>query len=369
MTFAFTLGGIGHGGEALGATQPTKFNAWVSIAPDNTISIVCPAAEMGQGVYTSLPLILTEELDADWSKVKTEFAPANPKVYGNTHHLFNGAQITAASVSVPGYFMPLRMAGAQARKVLLDAVAEKWKVPAAELTTDKSTITHKKSGRKITYGEVVAFATVPAEPPKISEADLKKPAQFKLIGRKDIGRSDVPSKVNGSAKYGIDVQVPGMVYASVLQAPMEGAKSKDVNVPDVMKVKGVTKVIPLPFGVAVIGDSVEATRAGVRRSGHVGHEWRHCRGFRLGQSQGRLCGQGQGSNAETKVEYQVGDVKTGLTAVRRRRSKPANGPKHTYHAQMEPMNTPSPSFGRRQVGQYLDRHGSARWPPRSSPAF
>ena len=85
MTFAFTLGGIGHGGEALGATQPTKFNAWVSIAPDNTISIVCPAAEMGQGVYTSLPLILAEELDADWSKVKTEFAPANPKVYGNPH--------------------------------------------------------------------------------------------------------------------------------------------------------------------------------------------------------------------------------------------------------------------------------------------
>ena len=178
--------------------------------------------------------------------------------------LFHGAQITAASVSVPGYFMPLRMAGAQARKVLLDAVAEKWKVPVAELTTDKSTITHKKSGRKISYGEVVAFATVPAEPPKISEADLKKPAQFKLIGRKDIGRSDVPSKVNGSAKYGIDVQVPGMVYASVLQAPMEGAKSKDVNVPDVMKVKGVTKVIPLPFGVAVIGDFVEATRAGVQ---------------------------------------------------------------------------------------------------------
>jgi isoquinoline 1-oxidoreductase beta subunit len=125
MTFAFTLGGIGHGGEALGATQPTKFNAWVSIAPDNTISIICPAAEMGQRGYTSLPLILAEELDADWSKVKTEFAPANPKVYGNPDNLFHGAQITAASVSVPGYFMPLRMAGAQARKVLLDAVAEK----------------------------------------------------------------------------------------------------------------------------------------------------------------------------------------------------------------------------------------------------
>ena len=98
MTFAFTLGGLGHGGAALGATQPTVFNAFVSIGADNTITIVCPGAEMGQGVYTSLPLILAEELDADWSKVKVEFAPANPKVYGNYHHLFHGAQITAASV-------------------------------------------------------------------------------------------------------------------------------------------------------------------------------------------------------------------------------------------------------------------------------
>src|SRR5262245_30652226 len=129
MTFAFTLGAIGGGGESLGATQPTKFNAWVSIAPDNTISIVCPAAEMGQGVYTSLPLILAEELDADWSKVKTEFAPANPKVYGNPHQLFHGAQITAASISVPGYFTPLRVAGAQARRVLIESVAAEWKVP------------------------------------------------------------------------------------------------------------------------------------------------------------------------------------------------------------------------------------------------
>src|SRR5262247_2550045 len=166
LMFAFTLGGLGRVGDALGAAaQVAKINAWVAIGTDDTVTILCPSAEMGQGVMTSLPLILAEELDADWSKVKTEFAPANPKIYGNPHNLFHGAQITAASVSVPGYFMPLRMAGAQARKVLLDAVAEEWKVPVGELTTDKSTISHKKSGRKITYGEVVAFATVPAEPP------------------------------------------------------------------------------------------------------------------------------------------------------------------------------------------------------------
>src|SRR5215468_5494749 len=161
LMFAFSLGGLGRVGDALGATQAARINAWAAIGTDDTVTILCPSAEMGQGVMTSLPLILAEELDADWSKVKTEFAPANPKVYGNYHRLFEGAQITAASVAVAGYFTPLRMAGAQARKVLLDAAADKWKVPVSELTTDKSTILHKKSGRKISYGEVVAFVSVP----------------------------------------------------------------------------------------------------------------------------------------------------------------------------------------------------------------
>lgn len=342
LTFAFTLGGFGRDGEALGATQPTKFNAFCSIAADNTVTIVCPAAEMGQGVYTSLPLILAEELDADWSKVKTEFAPANPKLYGSPHKVWGGQtpQITAASVAVPGYFMPLRMAGAQARKVLLDAAAEKWKVPVSELTTDKSTVIHKKSGKRISYGELAAFATVPTEPPKITEADLKKPAQFKLIGRKDIGRSDVPLKVNGSAQYGIDVRVPGMVYASVLQSPMEGAKPKDggVNIPDVMKIKGVTKVIPLPFGVAVIGDTVEATRAGVQAlkvtwdtSGAI------AAGFDSDKAKADYAAKGKDPNAETKIEYQVGDAKAGLGAAAKT-VEAAYWSEHCYHAQMEPMN-------------------------------
>src|SRR5262249_24396976 len=263
LTFAFTLGG--RLSDALAGIEPahaTKMNAFVTIGIDNTVSIVCPAAEMGQGVMTSLPLILAEELDADWSKVKPEFAPANPKVYGNPHELFKGAQITAASVSVPGYFMPLRLAGAQARKVLIDAVAAEWKVPAAELTTDKSFVIHKKSNRRISYGAVARFARVPDEPPKVTEADLKKSKDFRLIGRKDIGRVDVPLKPNGAAKYGIDVQIPDMVYASVLEAPVEGARGEILNRADVTKIKGVTKVLPLPFGVAVLGDTVEATRAG-----------------------------------------------------------------------------------------------------------
>src|ERR671930_719825 len=174
LIFAFTLGAVGRVPHALGAAQAARINAWVTFGTDGTVTIVCPAAEMGQGVMTSLPLILAEELDADWSKVKAEFAPANPKVYGNPHEVFKGAQITAASVSVPGYFTPLRVAGAQARRVLIDSVANEWKVPASELSTDKGFVVHGKSGRRISYGDIVKFAQVPAEPPKVTEADLKK---------------------------------------------------------------------------------------------------------------------------------------------------------------------------------------------------
>jgi isoquinoline 1-oxidoreductase subunit beta len=153
-----------------------------------------------------------------------------------------------------------------------------------------------------------------------------------------IGRSDVPSKVNGSAIYGIDVQVPGMVYASVLQAPMEGAKSKDVNAPDVMKIKGVTQVLPLPFGVAVIGDSVEATRAGVQAlkvnwdtSGATGA------GFDSDKAKSDYAAKAKDPNVETKVEYQVGDVKAGMSGAART-VEAAYWSEYTYHAQMEPMN-------------------------------
>ena len=339
LTFSFTLGAslTGRLSEAL-AAEGAKLNAWVTIGTDGTVSILCPAAEMGQGVLTSLPLILAEELDADWSKVKTEFAPANPKVYGNPHHLFHGAQITAASVSVPGYFTPLRIAGAQARRVLIDNVAAQWKVPASELSTDRGFVIHRKTGRRISYGDVAKFATVPAEPPAITEADLKKPSQFKLIGRKDIGRVDVPSKTNGKAQYGMDVQVPGMIYASVLEAPLEGCKAQVANMDDVAKMKGVSKVIPLPFGVAVLGETVEATRAGRNAlkvtwdtTGAVAAETDSVK------SKAAYAKQGKDPNAKAMVEYKVGDASAALN-----RApivvEATYWSEYCYHAQMEPMN-------------------------------
>src|SRR6478736_2069208 len=152
LSFAFTFGGalFGKPSEAF-AADSAKLNAWVTIGADNKLTILSPTSEMGQGVLTALPLILAEELDADWSKVKCEFAPGNPKLYGGVHKMFPGAQ---------------------ARRVLLDNVAASWKVPVEELSTEPSTVVHKKSKRRISYGDVAKFATVPAELPQIKPEDL-----------------------------------------------------------------------------------------------------------------------------------------------------------------------------------------------------
>src|SRR6185436_11088768 len=138
LTFSFALGGtlLGRPSESIAAGPGVKMNAWVTIGTDDVVTILTPGAEMGQGTMTSLPLILAEELDADWSRVKVEFAPPIPKIYGNPDALLNGGQASLASIAVAGYYTPLRIAGAQARRVLIDSVARNWNVPASELRTE-----------------------------------------------------------------------------------------------------------------------------------------------------------------------------------------------------------------------------------------
>ena len=316
-------------------------NVWVNIATDNTITILAPTAEMGQGTLTTLPLILAEELDADWSKVKVEIAPPNPKIYGNTHPLLNGGQASLASVAVPGYFKPLRVAGAQARRVLMDAVAAKWSVPISELSTQNSTVVHAKSNQRISYGDVAKFATVPAELPKINDDELKKPEQFSLIGRTNIGRIDVQSKVDGTAQFGIDARVEGMVHASVLESPMEGAKAENVNTEEVMAVPGVLRVLTVPFGVAVIGKTGESTRV-ARALLKAKVTWNTsgaaaAAGFDSEKSKADYAKQGQDPSAKAMDAYKRGDATAALGQAAKT-IEATYWSEHAYHAQMEPMN-------------------------------
>ncbi len=245
-------------GEAA-ADTPLAPNLWVTIATDGTITIVSPPAEMGQGTFTTLAAVLADELDADWAKVKLVHPPVwDEKTYGNPE--FFSFLHTVASMATRGYFNPMRKAGAQARRVLLDAAAAKWRVPVGELSTEPSMVVHRASGRHIGYGDIAAFAKAPAELPGIEDKELKSPADFRYIG-KDLPRVDLPDKVTGAAKYGIDVQVPGMVYAAVLHAPYSGGAPATVDDAAARRGPGITDVVRLPDGVGVVGTSVEATQA------------------------------------------------------------------------------------------------------------
>jgi isoquinoline 1-oxidoreductase beta subunit len=212
-TLAFAVAGPADA-AALGPEGAGKtMSPWVTIATDDTVAIMSPAAEMGQGSLTSLPLILAEELDADWAKVRIVVAPPNDELYKNPGF---GYMYTAGSNAVTSYFKPLRQFGAQVRKVLLANAAKHWNVPVEELTTEPNVVVHAKSGRRLSYGEIAAFAEVPAKAPEVAESELKKPEQFRLIGT-SMMRIELPQKINGSAQYSIDVQVPGMLYGAILR--------------------------------------------------------------------------------------------------------------------------------------------------------
>src|SRR5947208_3514219 len=263
LSFAFAVGANGRAAAAVLASERAgkAISPWVSIASDGTITIMSPATEMGQGSMTSLPLIIAEELDADWSKVAVVPAPAIEAIYGNPG--FQGMMYTAGSNAVTSYYTPLRTSGAQVRKVLLDNAARKWGVPVEELTTEPSVVVHAKSGRRLGYSEIAAFAEVPAQAPAIKPEELKKPGEFRLIS-KDVMRVDLPSKVNGGAKYGIDIQVPDMLYGAVLRAPVEGSAPEKFDEAKVKAVAGVAKAVKLPYGVGVIAETPWAAFAARR---------------------------------------------------------------------------------------------------------
>lgn len=241
------------------AAGPLKPNAWVFLNSDDTVTIMSPAVEMGQGTMTALPACLAEDLDVDWANVRVETAPDDESLYGNPKFL--NLMVTVASKAVDGYYEKMRLAGAQARQILLVNAANRWKVPVGELSTEPGKVVHGKSGRKISYGALAKSATLPDPLPAVTAADLKPLSRCRYIG-KNLARVDVAAKVSGKAVYGIDTQLPNMLYASVLHAPVQGEKPETVDDTAAKAVKGVIAVTPLPHGVAVVAETVEASMKG-----------------------------------------------------------------------------------------------------------
>lgn len=232
-------------------------NAWVAVGTDGKVTIMAPASEMGQGVMTVLPLIIAEELDVNWRKVHTMQSPSNAAIYGNP--AWHGKLITYGSSTVFGYWDKLRLAGAQARKVLLASAAAHWKVPVGDLSTHEGVVFHKKSRKRISYGALARIAKVPNPMPQATMADLKAPEAYRYLGH-NVPRVDIPLKVNGTAKYGLDTERPNMLFAAVLHPPVEGERPEKVDDSDAKAVKGIKAITPMPFGVAIIGDTVEGTK-------------------------------------------------------------------------------------------------------------
>ncbi|HEY2034831.1 MAG TPA: molybdopterin cofactor-binding domain-containing protein [Rhizomicrobium sp.] len=234
---------------------PFAPNAFIRIDNTGKTTLVMPQVEMGQGVYTSIAMIIAEELDADWSKVTLEAAPPNEKLYANP---LLSVQATGNSNSIRAFWNPLRKAAAGARALLVAAAAKQWNVDPATCTTMNGMVVHKATNRTLAYGALAdhTTGTPPANPP------LKTTKEFRLIG-KPLKRLDTPDKVNGKEIYGIDVMVPGLKFATIAASPQFGGKVGHVDDSAAKKVPGVQQVVVLDDMVAVVGDHFWAAKKGL----------------------------------------------------------------------------------------------------------
>ncbi|MET0942856.1 MAG: xanthine dehydrogenase family protein molybdopterin-binding subunit [Mesorhizobium sp.] len=230
-------------------------NAFLRIRPDDSITLIMPQVEMGQGTYTSMSMLIAEELEVDLVKVILEAAPPSDKLYANP---LLGFQVTGGSTSVPGFWEPLRRAGATARVMLIQAAAVQWSVDPASCRAEKGEVV-SPTGQRLNYGALVDAAAKLPVPDKVA---LKDPKDFTLIGT-PAKRLDTPEKVNGKAKFGIDAMIPGMKFATVAACPVFGGKLKSVNDSKAIAIKGVHQVVRIDNAVAVVGDHMWAAMQGL----------------------------------------------------------------------------------------------------------
>lgn len=245
--------------EGFGPTGPSKNadpNAFVKIAPDNTVTLMIKPFESGQGVRAGMAALMAEELDADWAHIRAESAPAAPAYY----HTWLGQQTVGASSSLAESFIQLRKVGAAARAMLVAAAAREWGVDAAQISVENGVISHPPSQRTGSFGQ---FAAVAAQMPVPSDPPLKARSQFRIIGKdKAVGRPDTLAKTNGTAVYGIDVVMPDMLYVVVAHPPRFGAKLASFDAAPALKVRGVVAVRQLSSGIAVYGKNTWAAIKG-----------------------------------------------------------------------------------------------------------
>ncbi len=309
--------------HAAAAPQPFRPNAWIEIGPDGSVTIWTGRSEMGQGVRTAMPMIVAEELEADWTRVRVAQADADP-AYGD--------QFTVGSRSVRSGFEPLRKAGAAAREMLIGAAALTWNVAREACRARNGMVEHVPTGRRLGYGDLAARAAtlpVPADPP------LKSPTEFRILGKR-MPRVDTPDKVSGAAVFGLDVRVPGMVYAAVARCPSFGGRVRTFDPAPALAVPGVQRVVQISSGVAVVAERTWAAFQGKKA---LKVEWDEGPPARW-SSDGiwsAFAAAAARPREEKEVVRAVGDVDANLKAAARTVEAVYQAP-YLAHACMEPMN-------------------------------
>ena len=249
--FARAQSGAARAFRPDGNAAPFEPNAFIRIGPDNTVTVMCKHIEMGQGPYTGLTTIVAEEIDADWSQMRAEAAPSNPKLYNNLK--MGPVQGTGGSTAIANSYDQLRKAGAIARAMLVQAAAQAWNVPPAEITVSGGMLRHA-SGREGKFGE---FAEAASKLPVPDSAPLKDPSQFKLIGREGaVKKLDVPAKTTGAAQFTIDIREPDMLTVVIAHPTRFNAKAASVDDSEARRIPGVVDVKTLPSGVAVYANGM-----------------------------------------------------------------------------------------------------------------
>ena len=228
-------------------------DAFVRIDRNGRVTVIVPQVEMGQGMYTSMPMLVAEELEVPLDQIHVEHAPPNDKLYANP---LIGFQVTGGSTSVRAFYQPLRKSGATARTMLVAAAAQQWKVNPASCRAQRGVVSHPSTGRTLTYG---ALADAAAKLPVPTQVTLKSPKEFSLIGT-PAKRLDSPEKVNGTAKYSIDVRMPGLKVATLAESPVLGGKVASLDDSKAKAVPGVRQIVRLDDLVAVVGEHMWAAK-------------------------------------------------------------------------------------------------------------
>lgn len=312
-----------------------ELTAWVQITEDGKITIYNPAAEMGQGSMTALPLVFAEEMDADWSMVNVEFSPQESDIYGSEGWA-PGSKLmfTVGSRTTKSYYPVMRKAGAQARYILLNSASTHWNVPISELDTIESYIVHKNSDQKISYGDLVPFLIPPENLPDFSENELKSPKDFRLIGSK-IPRTEIPEKVDGSAQFAIDIRLPNMVYGVLERGNLHGAKPSLKNESEILSMDGILKIVPFDYAIGIVASTLEAA---LKAKKELKIDWSEAKakGFNS-QEIYPTYAKVASSSKKGKTINEIGNVEDVMkTATKTYEVDFKND--YVYHAQMEPLN-------------------------------